>query len=87
MLRIVGPPLETLAGILARAAAYVGNDSGVSHLAAAVGTRSLVLFTERLLAWVPWSPTAVCVPITAGTHVAGEEAAVRHALRAMLEAG
>ena len=87
VLRIVDPPLETLAGMLAHAAAYVGNDSGVSHLAATVGVRSLVLFTEPLLAWAPWSPTAVCVPITAGTHEAGEEAAVRQALRAMLEAG
>lgn len=30
------PPLETLAGVLAGAALYVGNDSGVSHLAASV---------------------------------------------------
>ena len=31
------PPLLTLAGALAGAALYLGNDSGVSHLAAAVG--------------------------------------------------
>jgi hypothetical protein len=84
ILRIVNPTLETLAGLLAHAAAYVGNDSGVSHLAATVGTPSVVLFREPLLAWRPWSPTAVCVHITAGTHAAGEEAAVRQALRAML---
>jgi heptosyltransferase III len=84
VLRIADPPLDTLAGILAVAAAYVGNDSGVSHLAATVGTRSLVLFTEALLAWIPWSPTASCVRITAGELIAAEQADVRRALRAML---
>ena len=31
------PPLPALAGVLASAALYLGNDSGVSHLAATVG--------------------------------------------------
>src|SRR5207244_2806299 len=35
--RLREPSLPALAGVLARCAAYVGNDSGVSHLAAAVG--------------------------------------------------
>ncbi len=38
------PPLATLAGALAGAELYVGNDSGTSHLAAAVGTNTLALF-------------------------------------------
>jgi ADP-heptose:LPS heptosyltransferase len=38
------PPLETLAGVLATCGGYVGNDSGVSHLAAAVGAPTLALF-------------------------------------------
>jgi hypothetical protein len=38
------PPLETLAGVLAACGGYVGNDSGVSHLAAAVGAPTLALF-------------------------------------------
>ena len=36
--------LAQLAGLLAEADAFVGNDSGVAHLAAAVGARTLVLF-------------------------------------------
>jgi ADP-heptose:LPS heptosyltransferase len=38
------PPLETLAGVLATCRTYIGNDSGVSHLAAAVGAPTLALF-------------------------------------------
>ena len=38
------PPLAALAGVLARASLYVGNDSGVTHLAAAVGAPTLALF-------------------------------------------
>jgi len=37
-------PLPDLAAALARAALYVGNDSGVSHLAGAVGAAGVVLF-------------------------------------------
>jgi len=37
-------PLEDLAMVLARAALYLGNDSGVSHLAGAVGAAGVVLF-------------------------------------------
>ncbi len=36
--------LGTVTGILARSVCYVGNDSGISHLAAAVGTPAIVLF-------------------------------------------
>ena len=38
------PPLAMLAGLLAGASLYVGNDSGVAHLAAAVGTPTLAIF-------------------------------------------
>jgi heptosyltransferase-2 len=37
-------PLETLASRLAGSAVYVGHDTGISHLAAAAGTPSLLLF-------------------------------------------
>jgi len=41
---LVSPGLEVLAGALASAEAYLGNDSGVSHLAAAAGAATTVLF-------------------------------------------
>ena len=37
-------PLRTLGAVLARAGLFVGNDSGVSHLAAAWGAPTLALF-------------------------------------------
>lgn len=57
------PPLAVLAGALTSAAIYLGNDSGVSHLAAAVGTPSVILFTEAGRAWRPWSVAPCLVPI------------------------
>ncbi len=49
-----GLPLRLLGGVLARAAVYVGNDSGVSHLAAAFGAPTLALFGPTdPAAWAP----------------------------------
>jgi len=49
------PPLIELAGLLEEAAVYIGNDSGVTHLAAACGTRGLALFRNDLeAAWAPF---------------------------------
>ncbi|MGH7863411.1 MAG: glycosyltransferase family 9 protein [Candidatus Binataceae bacterium] len=42
--RVWSPPLSTLAGLARLARAYLGNDCGVSHLAAAAGAASVVLF-------------------------------------------
>ncbi len=58
------PSLLTLAGVMAAATLYLGNDSGVSHLAAAVGAPSVVLYTQGLLAWRPWAPTRLLVVST-----------------------
>jgi len=61
---LLQPDLPRLAAVLGAAHAYLGGDSGVSHLAAAVGAPSVVLFpplTRRR--WAPWSPTAVPVEI------------------------
>jgi ADP-heptose:LPS heptosyltransferase len=64
-LRLVEPELGLLAGVLAAATAYLGADSGVSHLAAAVGLRSVILFApETRRRWTPWSATARIVTVT-----------------------
>jgi ADP-heptose:LPS heptosyltransferase len=58
-LRLVDPELSLLAAILARSSAYFGVDSGVSHLAAAVGARAVVLFPPATRdRWEPWSQNA-----------------------------
>ena len=54
-IRLREPPLPLLAGVLAHTAAYLGNDSGISHLAAAVGVPSIVLFGADRLIWQPWA--------------------------------
>jgi ADP-heptose:LPS heptosyltransferase len=58
--RVVAPDLPLLAGLLAETRAFLGGDSGVSHLAAAVGIPAVIVFpaaTREL--WRPWSPSAV----------------------------
>jgi len=80
-LRLVEPDLPLLAGILGDASAYLGGDSGVSHLAAAVGAAALILFPaatrER---WAPWSPTAHALTMSDETE--SVMAALREPLRA-----
>jgi ADP-heptose:LPS heptosyltransferase len=83
VLALVEPPLAVLAGVLAEATAYVGNDSGISHLAAAVGTPSVVLFTPPALPWLPWSPTARCLTVSTACVVPVERDAVRAALASL----
>ena len=83
VVRLADPPLPLLAGVLARATTYLGNDSGVSHLAAAVGAPSLILFSEAALPWVPWSPTAQVVRVTPGELRDEDRRAVRAALRTL----
>ena len=65
-LRLVEPELPLLAAILARAAAYFGVDSGVSHLAAAVGARAVILYPSATRErWASWSPTALGLTMSA----------------------
>jgi len=62
---LIEPELPQLAVVLGTARAYLGGDSGVSHLAAAVGAPSVILFppaTRRR--WQPWSPTARSIEMT-----------------------
>jgi ADP-heptose:LPS heptosyltransferase len=56
------PPLLELAALLRRAALYVGNDSGISHLAGLRGTPTLALFgpTDPAL-WRPLGRAVVVI--------------------------
>jgi predicted lipopolysaccharide heptosyltransferase III len=51
-----------LAALCQRAALFIGNDSGPSHIAAAVGTRVISLFgpTDPVV-WRPWGPDHVVI--------------------------
>ena len=65
--RLVEPELPALAVALGRARAYLGGDSGISHLAAAVGAPSVILFPPAHLSrWTPWSPAARPIAMTGG---------------------
>jgi hypothetical protein len=56
---LVEPSLPVLAGVLSLASAYLGGDSGVSHLAAAVGAPSAIVSPAATRdRWRPWSDTA-----------------------------
>lgn len=73
--RLIAPALEPLAGVLAGARAYLGGDSGISHLAAAAGAAAIILYPAATLArWAPWSPRAR--PLPASDDAAGVDRAV-----------
>lgn len=70
------PPLDLLAAVLQEASAYLGTDSGVSHLAAAVGAPAVILFSPTMRSrWAPWSPTAL--PLAVGHGLDKVEIIVR----------
>jgi heptosyltransferase-3 len=79
---LLQPDLPRLAAVLGAARAYLGGDSGVSHLAAAVGTPSVVLFPPATYRrWTPWSPTAVPIELQG---VDGDVERAREALALVL---
>jgi ADP-heptose:LPS heptosyltransferase len=81
---LIEPDLPRLAARLGAARAYLGGDSGVSHLAAAVGAPSVILFPSATLRrWEPWSPAAVPIEMT---EEAGDVARVTRKLERRLEA-
>jgi heptosyltransferase III len=50
-------PLSELVSRLSRAAIFIGNDSGISHLAANLGVKSVVFFVASdPIQWAPWVP-------------------------------
>ena len=53
-------PLVEVAGLLKAASLFVGNDSGPAHMAAACGTRMVVLFggASDAVVWAPWKAAA-----------------------------
>ena len=54
------PPLLKLAGLLSQTSFYLGNDSGITHLAAACGTKGVALFRKDLEAsWKPYGRVSV----------------------------
>jgi heptosyltransferase III len=56
------PPLLGLAGLLSEGPLYLGNDSGITHLAAACGARVTALFLEKNIpAWEPFGKSRVLV--------------------------
>ena len=62
-----GLSLEAVAGTLAGASLYLGNDSGVTHLAAALGAPTVAIFgpTDPRI-WRPVGPREIAL---GGTHV------------------
>jgi len=66
-----GLSLATLAGLLAACRVYVGNDSGVSHLAAAVGAPTVTIFgpTDPAI----WAPRGERVAVLGGPEAGGLE--------------
>ncbi len=78
--RVVNPSLPRLTATLGNAALFLGNDSGVSHLAAAAGCPSVVLFgpsDERI--WTPrGAPVRAIVPATERSPAAEGDLSSRH---------
>jgi predicted lipopolysaccharide heptosyltransferase III len=49
-------PLPEVTALAARSELFVGNDSGIAHIAAAVGTAAVVIFGSSNIAhWRPWN--------------------------------
>src|SRR5688500_315421 len=61
--------LPEVAALAARSRIFVGNDSGIAHIAAAVGTPSVVIFGSSNVAhWRPWNKAAAEVVLRSEEH-------------------
>jgi ADP-heptose:LPS heptosyltransferase len=81
-------PPRVLAALLSQAGLYVGNDSGVTHLAAAAGAPTLAVFGPTDPA--QWAPLGVNVRVLRGRDVSVETIGVeevRAAIQGMRAAG
>jgi hypothetical protein len=59
-----GMEIGDIAGVLARTTLFIGADSGISHLAGAVGARGVVLFgPTRPRSWRPLGGRLVCLTV------------------------
>ncbi len=75
---VAGEPLAHVAAVVRRADRYLGNDSGISHLAGLLGAAALVLFADTDPAtWAPSGPRArvlragpICAECGPGTFCA-----------------
>ena len=83
-LRLSEPALPTLVGVLAAASVYLGNDSGVSHLASAVGAACVTLFTRDKLPWRSWALDAEPLVVATSTLEPGDAQRVAAALRGLV---
>ncbi|MDQ6624388.1 MAG: glycosyltransferase family 9 protein [Verrucomicrobiota bacterium] len=74
-------PLPQLAAVLEKCALFIGHDSGISHIAAAVGTRSLLLFgATNPDVWAPANENVRVLLAPAGDLARLESSAVADAL-------
>src|SRR5262249_22928054 len=83
-IKLRGPPLPLLAGILTHVAGYLGNDSGISHLAAASGAPAVVLFAAERLIWRPWALRVEPLVVSLAAVEASDTERVTSALTAVL---
>lgn len=81
---LVARPLPEVAGFLQDATLFVGNDSGISHLAALLGIPGLVLLSRHTRAehWHPRSPTIEWVQANHQCDLCGPEVFCDHVLPA-----
>jgi ADP-heptose:LPS heptosyltransferase len=64
-----------LAGVLADSVGYLGNDTGLGHLAEAVGSRVIVLFgpTTPAMGFAPWRPESQSVSASLWCQPCGKD--------------
>lgn len=80
------PPLTEVARLLSRAAVYVGNDSGITHLAAAVGCPTVAIFgpTDPAV-WAPRGPRVIVMAASRPAEVTTDR--VLAAVRSLIDHG